>query len=91
MSLSAVLDICLLIALSIPPSIPPFSASPNPPYLFLIAGDLKFSPSMLKSSSVDAFLNTTRLPLIFPSISEAQKESNFQQWMNFLFGGRRGK
>ena len=22
--------------------------------------------------------------------SEAQKESNFQQWMNFLFGGRRG-
>ena len=23
--------------------------------------------------------------------SEAQKESNFQQWMNFLFGGRRGK
>ena len=25
------------------------------------------------------------------TISEPQKESNFQQWMNFLFGGRRGK
>ena len=23
--------------------------------------------------------------------SEPQKESNFQQWMNFLFGGRRGR